>query len=90
MACCLPSICVDVGAPRELVKQGRTGYLVPGGDVGALIAHLRRLKNDEQLCARMGQAGRLRVEQSFSVDRMVARTCATYSHVLLTHGMRTA
>ena len=46
----LPLVSTDVGAISEIVRDGRTGLLVPVGDAAALAAALRRL------CDRPGAA----------------------------------
>jgi glycosyltransferase involved in cell wall biosynthesis len=49
--------------PRELVKDGESGLVVPVNDVRALAAALRRLADDEALCRRLGDAARQRVKE---------------------------
>ncbi len=55
----LPVIASDaVGAAAGgLVRDGRNGVIVPAGDPIALAAALRRLANDGELRARLGEAG---------------------------------
>jgi glycosyltransferase involved in cell wall biosynthesis len=47
-----------VGAARDLVLHGRTGFTFPVGDIGALTACLQSLLDDETLRRRLGEAGR--------------------------------
>jgi glycosyltransferase involved in cell wall biosynthesis len=56
----LPVIASDaVGAAAGgLVRDGRNGVIVPAGDPVALAAALRRLADDRELRARLGEAGR--------------------------------
>jgi glycosyltransferase involved in cell wall biosynthesis len=70
MACGTPCVVTDVGDARLIV--GDAGFIITAGDVGALTEHLGILSNDKELRARVGAAGRRRI-QSFSVARMVAR-----------------
>lgn len=78
MACGLPAVCTNVGGNSEVVLDDKTGYLIPPGDVEALVSSLRRLRNAPTLCSSLGEAGRRRVEQSFRVDNMVYGTCRAY------------
>jgi glycosyltransferase involved in cell wall biosynthesis len=78
MACGLPIVCTDVGGNAEVVLDDQTGYLIPPGDVEALVSSLRRLRNSPALCSLLGEAGRRRVEQAFTVERMVYETTRAY------------
>ncbi len=82
MATGLPVLATAVGANGELVDEGRSGRLVPAGDVEALASGLVALAADPAAAAAMGRAGRARVEQRFSLPAMVAAYDAVYQQVL--------
>jgi L-malate glycosyltransferase len=71
-----------VGGIPEVVLDGETGLLVPAGDPAALASAILSLLADPLRAARMGQAGRARVEAMFSLDRMVQETEAVYDELL--------
>lgn len=71
MACGRPTVCTDVGGNGEIVDDGRTGHLVPPQDPDRLAARLLDLFADPVAARRMGQAGRDRVVEEFSLDRSV-------------------
>ncbi|WP_281650158.1 glycosyltransferase family 4 protein [Novacetimonas hansenii] len=79
----LPVVGSDIRGIREQIVTGRTGYLVPPADAGALAAALGRLVRSAGLRRIMGMAGRARALQLFSQDAVLARTCA-----LLVQGAR--
>jgi glycosyltransferase involved in cell wall biosynthesis len=54
----LPVVASQVGGLPEVVLDGKTGLLVPPGDIDALATAISRLLADSALRARMGQAGR--------------------------------
>ncbi len=55
----LPLVASDaVGAARELVEDGRNGFVVPAGDVAALHDALGRLTGDEELRRAAGARSR--------------------------------
>jgi glycosyltransferase involved in cell wall biosynthesis len=65
MAAALPVVCTHVGAIPEMVGDGKTGLLVPAGDVGALRAAIETLLDRPELRGHMGDAGRQVVEVDY-------------------------
>ena len=85
MYCGKPVVATQLGTGVEFVTlDGETGLLVPPKDPHALANALRRLLGDAELRARMGAAGRQRVEEVFSVKQMVDKTVDVYKRVLAT------
>lgn len=82
MATGLAVVAADVVGCRQAVQDGVTGLLVPVRDASALADALQRLIEDAPLRARLGAAGRQRVLQAFSSDRIERLTLAQY-HALL-------
>lgn len=73
MAAGLPCVCTDVGGCRELVVQGVTGYLVDTGDAGAMASRIVELAQNAALRSAMGGAGRERIADGYSVERLVTQ-----------------
>jgi glycosyltransferase involved in cell wall biosynthesis len=71
MAAELPVIATRVGGTPEVVTAD-CGRLVPSRNVDALTSALRELALDAGARRALGRAGRFRVEQLFTLDRMVA------------------
>jgi glycosyltransferase involved in cell wall biosynthesis len=69
MACGLPVVATDVGGTSEAVRDGVEGFLVPARDAEAIATALAKLWRDPALRARMGVAGRARVEAEFTLER---------------------
>lgn len=69
------------GGLSEIVVDGRTGLLVPPGDVGRTAAALRRLLGDRALSERMGARGRDRAEERFSQAAALDRWEAVFDRV---------
>lgn len=76
MAMGRPVVASDVRGCRELVEDGRTGILVPPGDVGALRAGVLRVLDDDGLRAAMGARARARAlrlyDERIMLDAQVA------------------
>jgi glycosyltransferase involved in cell wall biosynthesis len=75
MASGLPVITTSVGALREEVEDGISGFLIPPGDANALAEATRRLVTNPQLLRDMSAAARRRADQKFNASR-------NYPHVL--------
>jgi len=89
MAVGLPCVATRVGGVPEVVADGETGLLVPPRDPEALAEAMLRLLPDTALRRWMGQAGRRRVEEHFSIERMVADVERMYSALLAREGTAT-
>ncbi len=76
-----PIVTFDVEGAREVVEEGRTGWVVPSRDVDALVARLRPLLGDADLRAACGRRGRERVGSRWDADRMIARLEELYDAV---------
>jgi glycosyltransferase involved in cell wall biosynthesis len=71
-----------VMAIPEIVRDGETGLLTPPNDPAALARALLRLLGDDALRLRMGEVGRRRVEETFTVERMARETARVYEESL--------
>lgn len=86
MAVGLPVIATTVGGNPEIVADGRTGLLVPPGDPGALAQAISLLLADPDMARRFGAAGKQRVVEEFSLERMVRVTEKFYLDLLESGG----
>jgi glycosyltransferase involved in cell wall biosynthesis len=68
MACGVAVVATDVGAVREVVEDGVTGFVVPPLDPEALAAATLRLLDDPALRARMGNEARQRAVERYDVE----------------------
>jgi glycosyltransferase involved in cell wall biosynthesis len=78
MACGLPVLATEAPGHVDAVDPEVTGRLVPLDDVPALAAAAAALLRDPVLRARMGRAGRERVERRFARARMLAEIADLY------------
>lgn len=77
MAAGVPVVTCQIGGIGEAVEHGRTGLLVPPGDVRALAAALSALIADPGRRTAMGIQGRLDAERRFDSTANVRRILAT-------------
>jgi mannosyltransferase len=71
-------VAARAGAAELVVEDGVNGYLVPPGDVDALVAALEPLLRDPSLAAQLGARARRRVVEKFSLDAEADRIAAVY------------
>lgn len=93
MALRKPVLASAAGGNPELVVDGESGVLVPPRDPPAMAASLRRLLLEPELAARLGRAGRARVEEGFSSEVRLDRIEALYLRLIAeraTEGARRA
>jgi glycosyltransferase involved in cell wall biosynthesis len=83
MACATPLVVSRAGAIPEVVgPEGECAEVVTPGDVGELKAAIEGLLDDPERRARMGAAGRRRVEEMFSWRAVAATVAAAYEAVI--------
>ena len=80
MAAGLPIVATNVGALKELIENGRTGYLVPALDSHAIARASVRLAKDDQRRKTMGETARTTAAAEYSLE-----VCAT-THVTALEG----
>jgi D-inositol-3-phosphate glycosyltransferase len=78
----LPVVATGTGGALEIILDGVTGKLVPVNDVQAMAEALCALLRNEEGRRRMGEQGRMRAREFFSLERMVSKTEALYREVL--------
>ena len=83
MACATPLVVSRAGAIPEVVgEDGVCADLVTPGDVGELLVALEAMLDDPERRARMGAAGRRRVEEMFSWRAVAVKVAAAYRSVI--------
>jgi glycosyltransferase involved in cell wall biosynthesis len=82
MAAARPIVATTAGGIPEIVEDGVNGLLVPPRDARALADAILRALRDADLRRRLGDAGFARVNERFTVERMVAQTAAAYEQIV--------
>lgn len=81
-----PTVATSVGGNPEVVEDGRTGLLVPPGDVFGLATAITRLLQDRTLAETMGANARQRFLESFTLRAMIRRYELVYLRTLAERG----
>jgi glycosyltransferase involved in cell wall biosynthesis len=79
MACGRPVVATRAGGIPEAVADGVTGLIVPPQDDGELARAITKLLKDPARRSAFGEAGRRRVAEAFSVERLVEGTASVYT-----------
>ncbi|MFI7437494.1 glycosyltransferase [Micromonospora haikouensis] len=72
----LPVVAGDSGGAPDAVREGETGYVVPGRDVALLADRVATLLADRDLARQLGAAGRAWVEREWRWETQAARLAA--------------
>lgn len=75
-------VATSVGGNPEAVADGETGILVPPRDPSSLAAAILSLLRDPARARAMGAAGRRRVVERFSLERMIREIESLYESLL--------
>jgi glycosyltransferase involved in cell wall biosynthesis len=80
----LPAIVADdyLGGNREVVDNGKDGYVIEFGDTRNFSQSLVRLLREPALRKSMGTRARQKVEQRSSIESVADSYCKTYSELL--------
>jgi glycosyltransferase involved in cell wall biosynthesis len=82
MAYSIPSIAFNSGGPAEIIEHDKSGLLVSGPNAEEIAGAIVRVLRDPELVTRLRAGGRARIEQAFSVDKMVDAMLRVYENVL--------
>ncbi|MGL4593791.1 MAG: glycosyltransferase [Thermoguttaceae bacterium] len=88
MSCGVPVIATDIHGNRDLVVDGKTGFLVPdsGNDFRArrriFVEKVLQLLENEELRRQMGQHAQKRISEHFGIEQMISGYVALYSSLM--------
>jgi starch synthase len=98
MACRAPVVASSTGGIKEVVVEGKTGYLVPFDQdpvtsfprnpetfARDLAVRIQAMLKDPERCKRFGDAGRKRVEEVFSWTAIAEQTIHLYEQLVREH-----
>ncbi len=84
MACGTPPVASDVGGLPELIDHGKTGFLVPVGDVNLMSEYVKILLSDEKLYKKIANSGKKRALAQFNIKSVVDQYEKLYIDTLQT------
>jgi glycosyltransferase involved in cell wall biosynthesis len=81
MAMAKPVVAADRGMLRELIDDGRNGYVVDGSP-NSLYTVLEKLRHDRQLVRALGRGAREKAVRVFSMDAQAETVAEVYSKLM--------
>ena len=84
MSCALPVVAFNSGGAKETVANGKTGFLADSEE--EFKEKIKVLTGDEGLRAMMGEEGRQRAIEVFSLEQMFDKTIDLYKKLLAKYG----
>lgn len=77
----LPIIASDVGGVSEAVEDGKTGFLIPRGDIESLKDKIKYYYLQRETIAAMGLMGRIKFKKYFTTDIMMEHILDIYQEL---------
>jgi glycosyltransferase involved in cell wall biosynthesis len=81
MASCRPVIISDIPGVREVIQDGKEGFLTPPMEIEKMARKIKKLLADPELRLRMGKAGRKKVVKYFEISKIVDMLEKVYGRV---------
>ena len=76
-------IASDCGGIPEIIENGKSGVLFPVEDIDRLASDIISILENKDLAKRLGEGGRKRVEEKFSIAKHVKEIEKVYQSILL-------
>jgi glycosyltransferase involved in cell wall biosynthesis len=71
LCCGIPVVTTHAHRHHDVITEGIHGFLVPPGDIRPLMRALETLYKNPEKAAAMGSAGRVLIDEKFSINRVV-------------------
>lgn len=78
----IPVVAYDSAANASVVADGQTGYLVPAGDVDALVETVEQAADHPKRLADLGRRARARAAQRFDREHVESQVLRLYDSIL--------
>jgi glycosyltransferase involved in cell wall biosynthesis len=82
LACGVPVVATAVGGIPEQVDDGKTGFLVPAGDVEAMASGITHLLSHDDLRRRFGREAAHTARTQFDIQRQVAAYLGWFEKII--------
>jgi glycosyltransferase involved in cell wall biosynthesis len=83
----VPAVITATSGGRACVRHGETGFVVPVGDIDAMVRAVEAVAGHSDLCRSMGRAARALAEREFDQNLVFERVTACYERLFAGHGI---
>lgn len=81
--CCgVPVIATKAGGIPEIIEDQKTGILIEKNDTAGLVNSLMQFIQNKEYAAKIGEAGKRRVMENFTIERIAEQTLSVYQKLL--------
>lgn len=78
-----PVLATDVGGVKEVMQNGKTGFLFPVGKTERFADKIKQIYGKPELLKRMGESARERVQKNFSANKVVGKYLEYYKKIII-------
>lgn len=82
MACGLPVVVASNSALPEIVEHGISGLLCRADEASSFISTVKNITNDQKLYGEIAHLGHIRIQDNFSLTKMINNYLDVYQRVL--------
>lgn len=76
-----PIVSTDVGGAKEVITDGKNGFIIPPANVEAIKKAVRNLFQNPEATKKMALAGQQSVRETFTVEKMIDKQIAVYERL---------
>jgi glycosyltransferase involved in cell wall biosynthesis len=77
-----PVIITETGGGKEVVEDGKSGFVIPVENPEAIRERVTTLYNSPELLTQMSVAAKLQIEQNFNSDQTAEKMLTYFQHIL--------
>ena len=82
MALYKPVVNTSIGWAQELIDDGLNGFLVHPKDIDSYTGNILTLLNDKDLCLKIGNSARLKIESTFNIEKIADINIEYYKSII--------
>jgi glycosyltransferase involved in cell wall biosynthesis len=82
MACGTPSICFNMGGPKDVIENGKNGFLLDVGDYKGIANKIKILSKNKKMLEKLGKNAKNKISKYYTLDKEVNTYIELYKEIL--------